>query len=507
MKQVALSAITALIVSLVCIGSYHTYLSNLKEATEEIGQETPSDDELFARGVSQDEMPQFVPANRSLGQAPQNFNFAAQKAMPAVVHIKSFQSYQRNDNGFDNFYYELFGIKPQRYKGNQQLSSGSGVIISPDGYIVTNNHVIQDADELEVSLSDNRSYKATVIGTDPSTDLGLIKIEAKSLPSLSLANSDESQVGDWVLAVGNPFSLASTATAGIVSAIGRDLEIIKDRMAIESFIQTDAAVNPGNSGGALVNLEGNLIGINTAIASPTGTYAGYAFAVPANIVKKVVTDLKQYGSVQRAFLGVSNMQALNGDLSRKLGIDITEGVYVGDLTQQGGAYQAGIQAGDVIVSIDGVKTRNEAKLLELIGRNRPGDQIDVKVYRNKKNRSFRVTLTNAYGETVILAPKRNETLNKLGLSIRDLSGEEMSRLNIERGILVEKLYAGLLRSQTSIREKFIVLKFNGELIDSAEDFTKALESSKEKVSITGFYPRYNRLQTYEFDMGLAEKEN
>ena len=174
-------------------------------------------------------MPQFVPANRSLGQAPQNFNFAAQKAMPAVVHIKSFQSYQRNDNGFDNFYYELFGIKPQRYKGNQQLSSGSGVIISPDGYIVTNNHVIQDADELEVSLSDNRSYKATVIGTDPSTDLGLIKIEAKSLPSLSLANSDESQVGDWVLAVGNPFSLASTATAGIVSAIGRDLEIIKDR--------------------------------------------------------------------------------------------------------------------------------------------------------------------------------------------------------------------------------------------------------------------------------------
>ncbi|MEM8892425.1 MAG: trypsin-like peptidase domain-containing protein, partial [Bacteroidota bacterium] len=204
MKQVALSAITALIVSLVCIGSYHTYLSNLQEATEEIGQETPSDDELFARGVSQDEMPQFVPANRSLGQAPQNFNFAAQKAMPAVVHIKSFQSYKRDDNRYDNFYYELFGIKPQRYKGNQQLSSGSGVIISPDGYIVTNNHVIQDADELEVSLSDNRSYKATVIGTDPSTDLGLIKIEAKSLPSLSLADSDESQVGDWVLAVGNP---------------------------------------------------------------------------------------------------------------------------------------------------------------------------------------------------------------------------------------------------------------------------------------------------------------
>ncbi|MEM6800593.1 MAG: trypsin-like peptidase domain-containing protein [Bacteroidota bacterium] len=507
MKQVALSAITALIVSVACIATYHYLQSPSAKNQGENKTEAETSEDLFARQVKQEDMPQFVSANSGLSQAPQNFNFAAQKAMPAVVHIKSFQSYQRNENSFDNFYYELFGIKPQRYKGNQQQSSGSGVIISPDGYIVTNNHVIKDADVLEVSLSDNRSYKATVIGTDPSTDLGLIKIDAKELPSLSLANSDESQVGDWVLAVGNPFSLASTATAGIVSAIGRDLEIIKDRMAIESFIQTDAAVNPGNSGGALVNLEGNLIGINTAIASPTGAYAGYAFAVPANIVKKVITDLKKYGSVQRAFLGVVNMKALSGDLSKKLGIDLTEGVYVQELTEQGGAYRAGLLEGDVIVSIDGVKTRNEAKLLELIGRNRPGDQIDVKVYREKKYKSIRVTLTNAYGETVILAPERNETLNELGLSIRDLSGEEMSRLNIEQGILVEKLYAGLLRSQTSIRENFIILKFNNEMIESAIDFTNALEKSKGVLRITGFYPRYNRLQSYEFEMSPEPEEN
>lgn len=507
MKQVALSALTALIVSTICITTYH-YLFNtpVSEPLTEIKAAT-SEEDLFAREVSQDNMPQFRPKEINGTQAPQNFNFAARKAMPAVVHIKSFQSFQRNQSNFDNFYYELFGIKPQRYKGNQQLSSGSGVIISPDGYIVTNNHVIKDADELEVQLSDNRSYKATVIGTDPSTDLGLIKINAQDLPNLSLANSDESQVGDWVLAVGNPFSLASTATAGIVSAIGRDLEIIKDRMAIESFIQTDAAVNPGNSGGALVNLDGNLIGINTAIASPTGTYAGYAFAVPANIVKKVITDLKKYGSVQRAFLGIVSMRPVDGELSRKLGINITQGVYVQELTEQGGAYKGGVQTGDIIVSIDGVKTDNEAKLLELIGRSRPGDQIEVKVYRDKKYRSFPVTLTNAYGETTILAPERNETLNQLGVSIRDLSQEEMSRLNIEQGILVEKLYAGKLRSQTSIREKFIILKLNNELVDTAENFTKILENSTGKMSITGFYPRYNRLNTYEFELNEQEEEN
>jgi len=506
MKQVAFSALTAFFVSIACISVYH-YLTLRSSGDPQASEQAPAGEEdLFAREVSQPGMPQYVPDNGGLAKAPQNFNSAARKAMPAVVHIKSFQSFQRNESNFDNFYYELFGIKPQRYKGNQQLSSGSGVIISPDGYIVTNNHVIQDADELEVNLYDNRSYPATVIGTDPSTDLGLIKIDAEVLPSLSLANSDESQVGDWVLAVGNPFSLASTATAGIVSAIGRDLEIIKDRMAIESFIQTDAAVNPGNSGGALVNLEGNLIGINTAIASPTGTYAGYAFAVPANIVKKVVTDLKKYGSVQRAFLGVVSMRPLNGELARQLNTDVTQGVYVQELTEQGGAYKAGIRKGDIIMSIDGVKTNNEAKLLELIGRSRPGDKIEVKVYRNKKFQSFPVTLTNAHGETVILAPERNETLNKLGISIRDLSQEEMARLNIEQGILVEKLYAGKLRSQTAIRERFIILKYNDKLISDATAFTHDLEKSTGKVSITGFYPRYNRLQTYEFELNAEAKK-
>ena len=309
---------------------------------------------------------------------------------------------------------------PQKYNNNQHVSSGSGVIISPDGYIVTNNHVIKDADELNVTLFDNRTYKATVIGTDPSTDLGLIKIDGKKLPTLILANSDDARVGQWVLAVGNPFSLASTATAGIVSAIGRDLEIIEDRMAIESFIQTDAAVNPGNSGGALVDLEGLLLGVNTAIASPTGAYAGYAFAVPANIVKKVVSDLKKYGAVQRAFLGVGKVKSMDGDLAKSLGVNFSEGILIEDVPELGGAYKAGIQAGDIIVSIDGIKIRSEARMLELVGRNKPGDVIDVKVFSKGKYLTHKVTLTNEYGETEIIAPERNETLNELGIEIRDL---------------------------------------------------------------------------------------
>ncbi|TAE55860.1 MAG: deoxyribonuclease HsdR, partial [Bacteroidetes bacterium] len=246
--------------------------------------------------------------------APSDFFKASDASMPAVVHIKSLRTVSQT---MYSPFYELFGIKPQQQNSRQATSSGSGVILSPEGYIVTNNHVIEQADELDVVLYDNRSYKAQVIGRDPSTDLALIKIEAKNLPYIELANSDQVRVGEWVLAVGNPFRLASTATAGIVSAIGRDLEIIKDQMAIESFIQTDAAVNPGNSGGALVNLEGKLIGINTAIASPTGAYAGYAFAVPANIVAKIVSDLKTYGAVQRGFIGVRTVKDLNSDIAEQ----------------------------------------------------------------------------------------------------------------------------------------------------------------------------------------------
>ena len=495
MKQTLSTTLIALAISTLMLIAYH--YSGLGIRIVEVQPPTSNGDSAFAMQVGEHAMPSFNPVDGDRKTALADFNYAAEKAMPAVVHIKSFQTFSRNT--FDAFYYDLFGIRPRKHNNNQHVSSGSGVIISPDGYIVTNNHVIKDADELNVTLFDNRTYKATVIGTDPSTDLGLIKIDEKNLPTLVLANSDNARVGQWVLAVGNPFSLASTATAGIVSAIGRDLEIIEDRMAIESFIQTDAAVNPGNSGGALVDLKGLLLGVNTAIASPTGAYAGYAFAVPANIVKKVVSDLKKYGTVQRAFLGVGKVRSLDGDLARSKNIKFTEGILIEDVPEFGGAYKAGIQPGDIIVSIDGIKIKSEARMLELVGRNKPGDIIDVKVYSNGKYLTHKVTLTNEYGETEIVAPERNETLNQLGLEIRDLTTRERNRLNIERGVVVTKLYAGIIRQKTDIRQDFIILKINGKPIETAKELIKVLETSEGTISLTGFYPRYNRLFTYEFE--------
>ncbi|MEL7529884.1 MAG: trypsin-like peptidase domain-containing protein [Bacteroidota bacterium] len=431
----------------------------------------------------------------SLSGAPTDFHIAADEAMPAVVHITAKQTVNAYAN--DPFY-ELFGWGPRR--GRQGTSTGSGVILSADGYIVTNNHVIKDADELNVTLFDNRTYSAKVIGTDPSTDLGLIKIEAAGLPAMTLANSDAVRVGEWVLAVGNPFNLASTATAGIVSAIGRDLEIIKDQMAIESFIQTDAAVNPGNSGGALVNLEGHLIGVNTAIASPTGAYAGYAFAVPANIVKKVVSDLKEFGNVQRAFLGVSKIRSLNGDIARSEGLDITEGVLIDQLASLGGAYKGGLDEGDVIVGVNGIEIKNDAKLRELVARNRPGDKIDIKVYRDGRYLDMPIQLTNSSGETSLNAFYRSDQLTKLGVEFRDLTDDELARLQIDNGVLVSRLHAGTLRQQTDIKENFIILQVNEEKLDSTEKLTQILEQESGKVKLTGFYPRAYRLVSYVVEL-------
>ena len=489
MKKLLSYVLVSTLVSGLLLTAYH--LSGLGREVVTVERRVMPDD-TFAREVS---MPQVMNAGTTLA-VPTDFHIAAERAMPAVVHIKSIRT--RTTAAYDPFY-ELFGLRPRQESNRKQVSSGSGVILSRDGYIVTNNHVIRDADELEVSLYDNRSFRATVIGTDPSTDLGLIKIDSEvDLPVVELANSDAVRVGEWVLAVGNPFNLASTATAGIVSAIGRDLEIIKDQMAIESFIQTDAAVNPGNSGGALVNLEGELIGVNTAIASPTGAYAGYAFAVPANMVKKVVSDLKEFGAVQRGFIGITYAANLNGDLARDKGIDITEGVWVEGVADQGGARKAGIRNGDVIVSIDGIKVRNEAKLLELVARNRPGDVIEVKIYRDGRYQTLPVQLTNEYGETEVKASHRNAFLNDIGIELRDLSETERSRLGIERGVLISRLHAGKLRSQTDIQDDFIILKVNGEPVNNAEEVIDLMQRSGSAIELTGFYPGYRRLYAYSF---------
>lgn len=429
----------------------------------------------------------------SLDGAPANFRMAAGAAMPAVVHIKAIS---RSRQGY-NLYYDFFGLKP-RQSGGQQVSTGSGVILTSDGYIVTNNHVIQSADELTVTLYDNRNFTATVIGTDPSTDLGLIKIEGEEFPFLDLANSDQAKVGDWVLAVGNPFNLSSTATAGIVSAIGRDLEIIEDQAAIESFIQTDAAVNPGNSGGALVNLDGQLIGVNTAIASPTGTYAGYAFAVPANIVRKVIDDLREYGMVQRAYLGIRYATDLNGQIAQQRNLNLTEGVLVEEVVDFGGAKKAGIKKGDVIVEIEGVPVRNDAKMLELVGRNRPGDVIKVKIYRNGNYRDLDVQLTDNSGRTEVKAPARNEMLSELGLALADLPTDQQRMYGIDYGVQVTRLSAGKIRKQTDMKQGFVILRVNGQTAQSTQQVIDLIQKANGVIRVDGFYPRYQRIYSYEF---------
>ncbi|EJF53573.1 trypsin-like serine protease with C-terminal PDZ domain [Saprospira grandis DSM 2844] len=315
--------------------------------------------------------------NMGGARAPIDFSAAAEKVMPAVVNVTSISRFKPRSRR-EEVYMELFG----QPRDNQ--STGSGVIIGKQGYIVTNNHVIEGATEIEVTLYDKRKYKAELVGTDPSTDLAVLKIKASNLPSVELSNSDETKIGEWVLAVGNPFDLNFTVTAGIVSAKGRNINILGNRKAsIESFIQTDAAVNPGNSGGALVNAKGELVGINTAIATPTGTYAGYSFAVPINLVKKVVGDLMEYGEVHRAYLGVMIMD-VDSDFAKQEGLFVSQGVFVSELIDGGAAKDAGIKKGDVIVGINEQNVRSVNELQEKVGSRDPGDTVRVKVKRGKK---------------------------------------------------------------------------------------------------------------------------
>ena len=323
------------------------------------------------------------------GIAPVDFTQAAERSVEAVVHVKT--KYYRQQQYVDPFYQFFFG-RPQQSQQPSAMASGSGVILSNDGYIVTNNHVIESANEIEVVLNDKRTFAAQLIGTDPNTDLALLKIEATDLPTIEIGNSDDLRVGEWVLAVGNPFNLTSTVTAGIVSAKARSINILNSDMKIESFIQTDAAVNPGNSGGALVNTRGQLVGINTAIASQTGSYTGYAFAIPTAIMQKVVADLRQYGTVQRALLGI-RMLDITQQVKDQLSLESMEGVYVGEVISGSAADKAGMKAGDVIVQVDGRPINASSQLQEQIGRKNPGDQITILVRRGQRSVTLQVTLT------------------------------------------------------------------------------------------------------------------
>jgi Do/DeqQ family serine protease len=338
----------------------------------------------------------FASHNRSestTGVVPVDFTKAAEMSVGAVVHVKT--KYNIYGKQYVDPFYQFFFGRPQQQQPMQQAqATGSGVILSDDGYIVTNNHVIAQANEIEVVLNDKRSFTAQLIGTDPNTDIALLKIDATGLPTLEMGNSDDLKVGEWVLAVGNPFNLTSTVTAGIVSAKARNINILDADMKIESFIQTDAAVNPGNSGGALVNTRGELVGINTAIASQTGSYAGYAFAVPTSIVQKVVADLRQYGSVQRALLGI-RMLDITSEVQQYYHLNTLEGVYIAEVVSGSAAEKGGVLAGDVVVAVNGTTINSSSELQEKIARKNPGDEVTLTVLRDGKRLDLRVTLASA----------------------------------------------------------------------------------------------------------------
>lgn len=452
--------------------------------------------------------------------APMDFTAVAEKVTSSVVHIKSestlsgpqrtFEYRQLpdpfrdffNDDMLDNFFGPRFWHqRPEGTDGSMlRIGTGSGVIITEDGYVVTNNHVIDQADDIEITLDDNRVFKADVIGTDPATDLALLKINAKNLKALPLVDSDSARVGEWVLAVGNPFNLNSTVTAGIISAKGRSLNILDDKSAVESFIQTDAAINQGNSGGALVNLQGGLVGICSAIASPTGSYAGYGFAVPTNIVKKVVEDILEYGEVQRGILGIM-ITDVNRNLVREKDLEVTSGVYVDSLLDNSAAGKAGLKAGDVIQEVDGRKVRTASELRELIARHHPGDKVQLKVDRFGKVSDFTVTLNSPEGKSKTTKKDLPRELSSLGADFKDADEKTCKRLGIDGGVEVTKLYSGKLR-KSGMREGFIITAVDGKRVESMQELASKLKSKNdgEGVMLEGVYEEGSGTYYYAFGM-------
>lgn len=450
---------------------------------------------------------------RAAHRPPVNTDFtrAAEQTVEGVVSIKSFATSRGNSRGrrsvpqeyYSDPFFEFFfgsprgGQRPRQEEqqsrpSEQPLGLGSGVIISPDGYIATNNHVIDGADRLEVTLNDNRTFDATVIGSDAATDLALIKIEADSLSVIPMGDSDALRVGEWVLAVGNPFGFTSTVTTGIVSAKARSISSVQGsrQMGIESYIQTDAAVNPGNSGGALVNIDGELVGINTAIYSQTGNYAGYSFAIPVSIVTKVMADMQQYGTVQRAVLGISYLELTPALVKEKNINGVNDGIYVADLTERSSAAEGGIRRGDIITAIDNTPTHTGAQLQELLARHRPGDSVEIAYLRDGKPSTATVTLRNSQGNTGIT---RRGNVASLGASFAKAPDDLLKQLGLRSGLQVSTVSDGKFRD-AGIREGFVIVDINNGRVTSPDDVEaiyKAIMSSDEydKVMfITGFYP-------------------
>jgi serine protease Do len=483
-KQLLFSGLIALMVTVATIGAYDYWKGDDGKTIKiEHVDSNPAQKVLYTIDEEGDVI-------------PVDFTQTAEKVTSAVVHIRSSQTVtargqDQNANPFfdDDLFRRFFGDPaPQNQQRGPQvrMGSGSGVIIDPSGYIITNNHVIADADDLEITLNDNRSYKARVIGTDPTTDLAVIKIDEENLPTLGFVDSDKVKIGEWVMAVGNPFNLTSTVTAGIVSAKARSINILREQYAVESFIQTDAAINPGNSGGALVNLSGGLIGINTAIASPTGSYSGYGFAVPANIVQKVVKDLIEFGVVQRGVLGVM-IRSVNSNLAKEEDLDINTGAYVDSLLDNSAAAAGGIKPGDVIIGVEGQPVTSSSELQELIARHRPGDEVAVTVNRKGKEKAFKVVLNNRSGNTEVVVKQSKEVSDILGAELEDLDAGTARKLDIRGGVKVTELTAGKLRNQTQMQEGFIITKVNGKTVATVDELKAALEGKTGGVMLEGVY--------------------
>ena len=440
---------------------------------------------------------------------PVDFERAASLAVPSVVHIKTLTKFKetagRQQPGedqdpmgemFKHFFGDGGGREFQQQSPDQH-ASGSGVIISQDGYIVTNNHVVDGATEITVTLNNRDNYKAKVIGTDPNTDLALIKIEGKNLPVMAIGNSDDVKLGQWVMAIGYPLNLDVTVTQGIVSAKSRNIGINTQGTApVEAFIQTDAAVNPGSSGGALVNTNGELVAINSAIASPTGAFAGYAYSIPSNLMKKVIGDIMKYGSVQRGYIGISMApEGLEDAKKKELGISTdVDGVYVMEVAPKGAAAQAGLQKGDVIVKVNGIKVDENAQLAELVARQKPGDKVSLTFVRNGSEQTVNVTLQGKMGE---FASMKSAAVQSMGAEFSDLSKDDAAKLGVDGGVVVNNIRdGGVLSNQTNMRPGFIITKVGDQPVKSVDEFRDALSKQGSNFQIQGIYPDSKEVYYY-----------
>ncbi len=474
-KTIILAIALSLCFSIGSIGVYHYLFAK---------NYNPKDIENYALKVSNQKITSLLQSDRLQksfrSSAPTDFIYASQQSTPAVVYI---EAATQEENQF--------------WTNKKASSTGSGVIISEDGYIVTNNHVIANSNTVQVLLNDNREYSAKVIGTDPTTDLALVKIEEQGLPFVIFGNSDSLQIGEWVLAVGNPFRLQSTVTAGIVSAKARNIQILNNQnYSIESFIQTDAAVNPGNSGGALVNTVGELIGINTAIMTYSGRYEGYSFSIPSNLVRKVVMDLKEFGVVQRGLLGVV-IENLTNESAKEMGLSKISGVHVTAINQGGAASDAGLKVDDVILEVNGRTVNSVPELQEIIGRFRPGNTINISYWRNKTKNQTKVTLRNQVNTTELITTRKDKILTDLGFELRDLTEQEKAQIG-SFGIRVISIYENSTIALTNMAPNFIITSINKKSVNNVDQLIKLINETSGKITLEGIYEKYKGRYPYTF---------